>query len=150
MLGKVERDGARLIAQGFAQRPGMDYNETFAPVAKMCIIRLLIAFAAARHYAFEQLNFDTAFLNGKMTEDVYIKFPTGYTGKVGQGDVLKLIAPMYEAQQAPWEWNRGVAKFMIDQGYTVSGSDTRLYYKNVQQSFVIVALYVDDGLDCVG
>ena len=104
-VGSV-RYKARLVAQGFAQRPGVDVNETFAPVARTSTIRYILALAASQGLKLEHFDFNTAFLNGKMTEDVYIKVPPNYPGKVGPTDVLKLIGSMYGTKQAPREWHK--------------------------------------------
>ncbi|GAA5913710.1 hypothetical protein JCM5296_000009 [Sporobolomyces johnsonii] len=143
---RVVRYKARLVAQGFAQRPGIDFNETFAPVARMSTIRFLVALAASEGLSIEQFDFDTAFLNGKMTEDVYIKVPPGYPHQHGPGDVLKLIGAMYGTKQAPREWHAAVDSLMTKRGYRKSSSDVCLYIKDVDGSNVFVVLYVDDGL----
>lgn len=144
--GNVVRHKARLVAQGFGQRPGIDVNETFAPVARTSTIRFLIALAASQDLIIEQFDYDTAFLNGGMSEDVYIKIPPGYPHSTSSGDVLKLVKAMYGTKQAPREWNMAVDKLMKDRGYTKSSSDSCLYTKMVNGSQVIVVLYVDDGL----
>lgn len=144
--GKVERFKARLVAQGFGQRPGIDVNETFAPVARMSTVRAIIALASAQSLIVEQFDFDTAFLNGKMTEDVYIKVPAGYPGKHGPGDVLKLIGSMYGTKQAPREWHRAIDTLMSKRGFQRSASDICLYTKVVNGKLVIIVLYVDDGI----
>lgn len=144
--GKVLRYKARLVAQGFAQRPGVDFNETFAPVARMSTIRSLFALAASERLEIESFDFDTAFLNGKMTEDVYIKVPPGYPGKFAPGDVLKLVGAMYGTKQAPREWNVAVHKLMMSLGYGQAQSDSCVYVKVVGKKRIVVVLYVDDGL----
>ncbi|GAA5892810.1 uncharacterized protein JCM6883_007482 [Sporobolomyces salmoneus] len=144
--GKVIRFKARLVAQGFGQRYGIDFNETFAAVSRMSTARFLIAYAASNGFNIESFDYETAFLNGTMTEDVYIKIPPGYPGKHQPGQVLKLIKAMYGTKQAPREWAKALNTLMIEHGYSQSKSDTCLYYKNVGGSLVIVLLYVDDGL----
>ncbi|SGY38561.1 BQ5605_C003g02047 [Microbotryum silenes-dioicae] len=115
--GKIIRFKARLVAQGFAQRPGIDYHDTYAPVARSSMILFLIALAAAQGLYLEQFDFDCAFLNGKMTEDVYC---------------LKLVGSMYGTKQAP--------------RYMRATADACLYIKHSGTSFAIITLYVDDGL----
>ncbi|SGY41602.1 BQ5605_C003g02531 [Microbotryum silenes-dioicae] len=144
--GKIIRFKARLVAQGFAQRPGIDFHESFAPVARMATIRFLIALAIALSLKLEQFDFDTAFLNGKMTDDVYMKAPKGWTGTLKPGQCLKLIASMYGTKQAPREWNRALDRLMVEKKWTKCSSDVCLYYKKVDSEFIIVAFYVDDGL----
>ncbi|SGY80018.1 BQ5605_C008g05285 [Microbotryum silenes-dioicae] len=129
--GKIIRFKARLIAQGFAQRPGIDYHDTCAPVARSSTILFLIALAAAQGLYLEQFDFDCAFLNGKMTEDVYC---------------LKLVGSMYGTKQAPREWYRAVNDLMVSRGYMKATADACLYIKHSGTSFAIITLYVDDGL----
>lgn len=144
--GNVIRHKARLVAQGFAQRPGIDVNETFAPVSRMSTVRTVIALTALKGLVLQQFDFDTAFLNGKMTEDVYIKVPFGYPGKHEPGDVLKLVRAMYGTKQAPREWHRAADALMIAQGFKKSTSDACLYTREDKEGLVVVVLYVDDGL----
>lgn len=148
---KTNADGslkykASLVAQGFAQRPGIDVNKTFAPVARTSTIEFIIALAAARNLKLKHLDFNTAFLNGKMTEDVYIKVPPSYPGKVGPANVLKLVGSIYGTKQAPREWHRALDSLMIEQGYSKSNADVCVYLKTVKGQEVVVVIYVDDGL----
>ncbi|SGY89089.1 BQ5605_C133g13382 [Microbotryum silenes-dioicae] len=129
--GKIIRFKARLVAQGFAQRPGIDYHDTYAPVARSSTILFLIALAAAQGLYLEQFDFDCAFLNGKMTEDVYVRYPKGWNRPQSPGKCLKLVGSMYGTKQAPHEW---------------ATADACLYIKHSGTSFAIITLYVDDGL----
>ncbi|GAA5967407.1 hypothetical protein JCM8115_000782 [Rhodotorula mucilaginosa] len=114
---------ARLVAQGFAQRPGIDVNETFAPVVRASTIRYLVAVAASKRLDLVHFDFNTAFLNGRMTEDVFIRVPHGYPGKVADGQVLKLVGSMYGTKQAPREWYRALKALMGKQGYVAAFAD---------------------------
>ncbi|SGY45605.1 BQ5605_C001g00307 [Microbotryum silenes-dioicae] len=129
---KIIRFKARLVAQGFAQRPGIDYHDTYAPVARSSMILFLIALAAAQGLYLEQFNFDCAFLNGKMTEDVYVRYPKGWNRPQSPGKCLKLVGSMYGTKQAP--------------RYMRATADACLYIKHSGTSFAIITLYVDDGL----
>ncbi|SGZ01935.1 BQ5605_C033g11174 [Microbotryum silenes-dioicae] len=144
--GRIIHFKDRLVAQGFAQRPGIDFHETFAPVARMLTIRFLVALAIARSLKLVQFDFDTAFLNGKMTDDVYMRVPKGWTGVIKPGQCLKLIASMYGTKQAPREWNRTLDQLMVEKKWTKCLSDVCLYFKQVGSKYIIVAFYVDDGL----
>ncbi|GAA6058317.1 hypothetical protein JCM3770_003611 [Rhodotorula araucariae] len=137
---------ARLVAQGFAQRPGIDVNETFAPVVRSSTIRYLFALSAAKKLEIVHFDFNTAFLNGKMTEEVYIKVPPGYPGAVKDGQVLKLIGSMYGTKQAPREWHKALDSLMARMNYRRSDADVCVFTKVVDGSLVIIAIYVDDGL----
>ncbi|SGY19878.1 BQ5605_C017g08364 [Microbotryum silenes-dioicae] len=143
--GEVIRYKARLVAQGFAQRSGIDYNETFAPVARSTMILFLIAIAASQGLCLEQFDYDSAFLNGMMTEMVYMKYPKGWDHPQ-LGQVLRLVKSMYGTKQAPREWNSAVNKLMVACGYSRSDANSCLYVKRVKEMFIYITLYIDDGL----
>ncbi|SGZ16041.1 BQ5605_C029g10723 [Microbotryum silenes-dioicae] len=143
--GEVTRYKARLVAQGFAQRPGIDYNETFAPVARPSTILSLVGTAAAQGLFLEQFDFDSAFLNGTMTEMVYMKYPKGWD-RPQTGQALRLVKSMYGTKQAPREWNAAVNSLMVEHGYKRSDADSCLYVKRVDEKFIYITLYVDDGM----
>ncbi|SCV68509.1 BQ2448_630 [Microbotryum intermedium] len=143
--GEVIRYKARLVAQGFAQRSGIDYNETFDPVARSTTILFLIATAASQGLCLEQFDYDSAFLNGTMTEKVYMKYPKGWD-RPQTGQVFRLVKSMYGTKQAPREWNSAVNTLMVSCGYERSDADLCLYIKRVDKMFVYITLYVDDGL----
>ncbi|SGZ29175.1 BQ5605_C055g12640 [Microbotryum silenes-dioicae] len=93
--GKSIHFKARLVAQGFAQRPGIDYHDTYAPVARSSTILFLIALAAAQGLHLEQFDFDCAFLNGKMSKDIYVQYPKGWNSSKSPGKCLKLVDSTY-------------------------------------------------------
>ncbi|SGY58053.1 BQ5605_C006g04336 [Microbotryum silenes-dioicae] len=143
--GEVTRHKARLVAQGFAQRPGIDYNETFAPVARQSTILSLVGTATAQGLFLEQFDFDSAFLNGTMTEMVYMKYPKGWD-RPQTGQALRLVKSMYGTEQARQEWNAAVNSLMVERGYKRSDADACLYVKQVDEKFIDSTLYVDDGM----
>lgn len=137
---------ARWVVDGSLQRPGFDVFETFAPVARMSTIRSLFAVAAAQDLHLAQFDFETAFLNGKIHEDIYISIPRGYPGKYEPGDVLKLIGAMYGTKQAPREWNAKLDAVMAELSWTKSKADVCLYIKLVKGSLLTLVVWVDDGV----
>ncbi|SGY26804.1 BQ5605_C018g08797 [Microbotryum silenes-dioicae] len=143
--GKVTCYKARLVAQGFAQRPGIDYNEMFAPVARPLTILSLVGTATAQGLFLKQFDFDSAFLNGTMTEMVYMKYPKGWD-RPQTGQALRLVKSMYGTKQAPQEWNAAVNSLMVERGYKRSDADSCLYVKRVDEKFIYITLYVDDGM----
>ncbi|SGY32234.1 BQ5605_C002g01337 [Microbotryum silenes-dioicae] len=143
--GKVTRYKARLVAQGFAQRPGIDHNEMFAPVARPLTILSLVGTAAAQGLFLEQFDFNSAFLNGTMTEMVYMKYPKGWD-RPQTGQALRLVKSMYGTKQAPQEWNAAVNSLMVERGYKRSDADSCLYVKQVDEKFIYITLYVDNGM----
>ncbi|SGY81088.1 BQ5605_C009g05455 [Microbotryum silenes-dioicae] len=143
--GEVTHYKARLVAQGFAQRPGIDYNEMFAPVARPSTILSLVGTAAAQGLFLKQFNFDSAFLNGTMTEMVYMKYPKGWD-RPQTGQALRLVKSMYGTKQAPRKWNAAVNSLMVERGYKRSDADSCLYVKRVDEKFIYITLYVDDSM----
>ena len=99
--GEIERYKARLVAKGYKQRQGIDYEEVFAPVARIKTIRLLISLAAQNHWQIHQLDIKSAFLNGYLEEEVYIEQPKGYVTQGQEDKVLKLNKALYGLKQAP-------------------------------------------------
>jgi hypothetical protein len=100
--GKVIRYKSRVVVQGWAQREGIDYNETFAPVARYGSVRLLLAIAAAKGWDVEQLDVKTAFLHGEIdTPDIYVKQPKGFVKKGQELKVFRLLRSLYGLKQAP-------------------------------------------------
>ncbi|SCZ93924.1 BZ3500_MvSof-1268-A1-R1_Chr6-3g08991 [Microbotryum saponariae] len=144
--GNIISHKARLVVQGFAQRLGFGYNETFAPVSSITTILFLIALSAAHGLILEQFDYDSAFLNGILEGDVYVKVPDGWPGGSRPGQALKLLKSMYGTKQAPRQWNAALHKLVTDHGYMRSNVDACLYFKYHGKSFAIIPLYVDDKL----
>jgi hypothetical protein len=142
--GEVIRFKARLVARGFQQQEGIDYNETFSPTVRMKSLKTLLAISAERDYEMKQIDFDTAFLNVKLDEEIFVKLPQGY--KCEQpGSVLRLVKAIYGTKQASRGWWLELDAFLKDKlGYQSSPLDECLYWKHVNGYTIFVALYVDD------
>lgn len=138
------RRKARFVVKGYLQVPGRDYNETHAPVAKMKSVKLLLSLTAHRDLELHQLDFDTAFLNAPVEEDIYVEQPEGFhRGRNNQ--VLKLIKALYGLKQAPRQWNKTIDQFMHKLGYRALRSDPCVYTKLTRSNkLMILSLYVDD------
>lgn len=98
--GKVERYKARLVANGYSQKAGLDYAETFSPVAKMVTVRSLVALAASKKWYIYQMNVHNAFLNGDLHEEVYIHFHEGFARQRETTKVCKHHKSLYSLKQA--------------------------------------------------
>ena len=140
----IERYKARLVARGDTQRPGVDFNEVYAPVVNATTLRTMLALAAIRDYDLDQLDAVTAFLNAPLGQDLYIKVPQGFPG-VGadQRVVLRLRKSLYGLRQAPREWNKMLADWLCQWGLQRSAVDDCLF---VIPGKLWVAVWVDDFL----
>ena len=135
---------ACLVAKGFAQTPGVDFDETFSPVARYDSVRLMLAIAASRKMSIHQFDVKTAFLYGSLSEEVFIEQPVGLED--GSGRVCKLNRGLYGLRQAPRCWNKRFGQFMTKAGFRQSSADPCLFYKHHAGSSTFLTLYVDDGL----
>ena len=141
--GNVERYKARLVAQGFAQRYGQDYDETFCPVVRFESVRTVIALAAKYGLKLHQMDITTAFLNGDLKESIYMKQPEGYTVKGKEKFVCKLKKSLYGLKQSPRCWNEALDKHLKKMGFEQANSDPCIYTASGGELFLI-AVYVDD------
>lgn len=141
--GEVERYKARLVAKGYSQKEGIDYEETFAPVAKMVTIRIVIDLAVNKNWTLFQLDINNAFLYGNLDEDVYMTLPQGYFTK-NDTRVCKLLKSLYGLKQAPRKWNERLCSSLFDFGFQQSVNDYSLFVKSKTDSIVVLLVYVDD------
>jgi hypothetical protein len=102
--GEVVRNKLRLVAQGFSQKKGIDYKETFAPVARLEAIRILLAFSVAKGFKLHQMDVKSAFLNGVLEEEVYVRQPPGFECEKYPHRVYKLRKALYGLKQVPRAW----------------------------------------------
>ncbi|KAL0308644.1 UNVERIFIED_CONTAM: Retrovirus-related Pol polyprotein from transposon TNT 1-94 [Sesamum radiatum] len=141
---KHKKHKARLVAKGYSQLPGIDYTETFAPVARLDTIRALIAIAANKKWKIYQMDVKSAFLNGYIDEEIYVEQPQGFIAKGSEEKVLRLKKALYGLKQAPRAWYSRIDKYFIDRGFRRSLSEPTLYIKSQGNDTLIVSLYVDD------
>jgi hypothetical protein len=135
---------ARLVAKGFSQQEGIDYNETFAPVAKMNTIRTIISLVASYQWELHQMDVKSVFLNGDLHEDIYMQQPPGFITTETSSLVCKLNKSLYGLKQAPRAWYEKIDTYFLKNGFKRCISDPNLYVKNFGDEFLIVVLYVDD------
>ncbi|KAJ9539222.1 LOW QUALITY PROTEIN: hypothetical protein OSB04_031955 [Centaurea solstitialis] len=142
--GIVIRNMARLVAQGYKQEEGIDYDETFAPVARLEAIRLILAYAAYINFEVYQMDVKSAFLNGKLVEEVYVAQPPGFTDPKHPNHVYKLNKALYGLKQAPRAWYETLSTFLIAEGFTRGKIDSTLFVKSYKDNVFLAQIYVDD------
>lgn len=145
--GSIEKFKARLVIQGFSQRPGIDYDETFAPVAHQESIRLLLALAAQHSYKLRHVDIVGAFLNGDVEEQVFMKQPEGFVESGQEHLVCELLKALYGLKQAGMVWNKRFNEFLVNKvGFRRVSADPCIYILKKQEQFIILGLHVDDTL----
>jgi len=142
--GKIERYKARLVAKGYSQTYGIDYDETFAPVAKMSTVRTLISCAANFNWPLYQLDVKNAFLHGDLQEEVYMEIPPGFATAQTKGKVLRLKKSLYGLKQSPRAWFDRFRHAMCGMAYKQCNGDHTLFYCHCSNHITILAVYVDD------
>ncbi|RVW69268.1 Copia protein [Vitis vinifera] len=143
--GSVERFKARLVARGFTQSYGIDYQETFAPVAKLNTIRILLSLAVNQDWCLQQLDIKNAFLNGDLEEEVYMEIPPGFEESMAKNQVCKLQKSLYGLKQSPRAWFDRFTKAVLKLGYKQGQADHTLFVKKSHAGkMAILIVYVDD------
>ena len=142
--GTVIRNKSRLVAQGYTQVEGVDFNETFALVARLESIRILLAIASHLNFKLYQMDVKSAFLNGMLQEEVYVEQPKGFVDPHRPDDVYKLKRALYGLKQAPRAWYDRLTAYLTKYGFKRGSADTTLFIRNDKNSFVVVQIYVDD------
>ena len=125
--GSVERYKARLVALGYLQKEGIDYTETFAPVAKMTSIHTLLALVAIEDAEIHQMDVKTAFLNGDLEEEIYMDQPKGFAIKGKESLVYKLSKTIYGLKQSPKAWYKKIDQYFELIGLKKSHADPNIY-----------------------
>lgn len=141
--GEPVRFKARLVAQGFSRKFGVDYNQTFAPVAKHSTLRILLSIASQNNYHTKHLDIKTAFLYGKLTETIFMKQPPGFEVEGHENQVCKLKRSLYGLKQAPLCWNKEINGHLLKFNYKRTISDPWVD-ENGDEYFILI--YVDDIL----
>ncbi|CAN0825310.1 Retrovirus-related Pol polyprotein from transposon TNT 1-94 [Linum grandiflorum] len=142
--GDIIRNKARMVAQGYDQEEGIDYDETFAPVARLEAIRLLCAFAALNKFKLFQMDVKSAFLNGDLSEEVYVAQPPGFEDSNFPNHVYKLRKALYGLKQAPRAWYDKLSSYLLTNEFIQGSVDKTLFTKRVKNDILIVQIYVDD------
>jgi hypothetical protein len=140
--GEVIRNKARLVCKGYAQQEGIDFEETFAPIARLEAIRMFLAFSSFQQIRVHQMDVKYDFLNGDLEEEVYIEQPEGFIFGNDEKLVCRLKKALYGLKQDPW-YSR-LDKYLHQQGFSKGSADSNLYTKTENDKLLIVVVYVDD------
>ncbi|KAM1944122.1 hypothetical protein ACFX15_012370 [Malus domestica] len=142
--GTIERNKSRLVAQGFTQTYGVDYKETFADVAKINIVRVLLSVAINKAWPLFQMDVKNAFLYGELEEEVFMKLPPGHPKSNNPEMVCKLHKSIYSLKQSPRAWYAKLSHVLERVGFYRSNADSSLFVRASTPSKLMVLIYVDD------
>jgi hypothetical protein len=142
--GVVTRNKARLMAKGYSQVEGLDFDETYAPVARLESIRILLAYGTYHCFKLYQIDVKSAFLNGPIKEEVYVEQPPGFEDSEYPNYVYKLSKALYGLKQAPRAWYECLRYFLITNGFKVCKADPTLFTKTIAKDLFVCQIYVDD------
>ncbi|CAI7868466.1 unnamed protein product [Closterium sp. NIES-54] len=136
---------ARYVAQGFSQREGVDFFQTFSPTLKMTTLRVLLHVAAQRDYELHSLDFSTVFLRGSLHEEIWLRRPSGFTGSFPAGTQWSLRRPVYSLRQAPRKWHDTLRTTLAALGFARLTADPSLFLRtdtSLPPFYILV--YIDD------
>jgi hypothetical protein len=142
--GVIVRNKARLVAKGFSQVVGLDFGNTFAPVARLEAICILLAYASCYDIQLYQMDVKSAFLNGFINELVYVEQPPRFEDPIYPYHAYRLSKALYGLKQAPRAWYERLCDFLIEKGFKIGANDTTLFTTKHNSDIFICQLYVDD------
>nr|GEW37401.1 hypothetical protein [Tanacetum cinerariifolium] len=140
----VIRNKSRLVAKGYAQKEGVDFEESFTPVARLEGVRLFIAYAAHKSFMVYQMDVKTAFLYGPLKEEVYVNQPDGFIDPYHPDKVYRLKKALYGLKQAPRVWYDELSNFLVSKGFSKGSIDPTLFITKLRGDILLVQIYVDD------
>nr|GEW32934.1 copia protein [Tanacetum cinerariifolium] len=140
----VIRNKSCLVVKGYAQKEGVDFEESFAPVARLEAVRLFIAYAAHKSFTIYQMDVKTALLYGPLKEEVYVNQPNGFVDPYHPDKVYRLKKALYGLKQAPRAWYNELSKFLLSKGFTKGSIDPTLFITKHRGDILLVLIYVDD------
>nr|GEX63251.1 retrovirus-related Pol polyprotein from transposon TNT 1-94 [Tanacetum cinerariifolium] len=140
----VIQNKSRLVAKGYAQKEGVDFEESFAPVARLEAVRLFIAYAAHKSFTIYQMEVKTTFLYGPLKEEVYVNQPNGFFNPYHPDKVYRLKKALYGLKQAPRAWYDELSNFLVSKGFSKGSIDPALFITKHRGDILLVQIYVDD------
>jgi histone deacetylase 1/2 len=142
--GSIERYKEPLVAKGFKQCYGLDYEDTFSPVVKPTTIRILLSLAVTRRWSLRQLDVQNAFLHGVLEEEVYMRQPPGFADPAHPDHLCRLVKALYGLKQAPRAWHARLGSALRAHGFVPSTADTSLFLFQRPEVTMYILVYVDD------
>lgn len=150
--GRVVRHKARLVANGYHQKPGLDFEDTFSPVIKMTTVRLIISLALHFTWPVHQLDVKNAFLHGLISKEIHRAQPQGFVSNQFPRHVCRLNKAICGLRQAPRAWYSRLSQFLQSKEFHMSQCDNSMFIRHSIASVIIILVYVDDilviGNDC--
>ncbi|GKC75049.1 retrovirus-related pol polyprotein from transposon TNT 1-94 [Tanacetum coccineum] len=143
-LGGILKNKARLVTRGYRQEEGIDFEESFALVARLDAIRIFLAYVAHMNMIVYQMDVKTTFLNGILREEVYVSQPDGFVDQDNLNHVYKLKKALYRLKQAPRAWYDLFSKFLISQEFSKGTVDPTLFIRRQGKDILMVQIYVGD------
>ena len=144
--GIVTRNKARLVAKGYSQQEGIDFDETFAPIARLEVIWIFLAYAAHDNFKVYQMDVKSVFLNGELEEEVYVQQPPGFEDPNFPDFVYRLLKTLYGLKQTPRAWYETVSQFLNGNQFIRGTIDKTHFHRNFNGSSIFVQIYVDDNI----
>ena len=142
--GVITRNKARLVVKGYNQEEEIDYGETFAPIARLEVVRLLLAFACMSGFKLFQMDVKSDFLNDFINEEVYVEQPPSFEDHQHPNHVFKLKKALYGLKQAPRQWYKRLSNLLLSHGYERGMIGKTLFIKKSNFEIILVQIYVDD------
>jgi len=142
--GSIDRFKARLVAQGFTQTPGLDYDYTFNPMVKASTVCVILTLAVMQHWPLHQLDVNNAFLNGLLSNLVYMEQPPGFIDPRFPYHVCRLRKALYGLKQAPLSWFQRFISFLLHLGFIGSKADPSLFIYHHNTATLYLLVYIDD------
>jgi hypothetical protein len=140
----VTKNKAWLVAKGYSQVEGLDFGETYAPVARLETMFILLVYATHHGFKLYQMDVKSAFLNGPIKEEVYVEQPPGFEDSEYPNHVYKLSKALYGLKQAPRAWYECLRDFLTTNGFKVGKADPTLFTKTIAKDLFVCQIYVDD------
>ena len=133
-----------MVTKGYNQEERIDFDEMYAPIARLELIRLLLAFACYMNFKLLQMDVNSIFLNGFISEEVFVEQPLGFIDRTMSNHVYKLNKALYSLKQVPKDWYDRLSKFLLDNKFARGNVDKTLFIKRKNNELLVIQIYIDD------